>query len=106
MTHLTSVFGVRSSHALDEEVYRPEMKDVQRSAVVEGRTRGKLTTPCAGTAFLVRIRECVRRERSVGKRIVITAFGSFGDVNPCVGLALGLKQRGHSPVIATLKPQY
>jgi rhamnosyltransferase subunit B len=37
----------------------------------------------------------------VGKRIVITAFGSFGDVNPCVGLALGLKQRGHSPVIAT-----
>ena len=42
----------------------------------------------------------------MGKRIVITAFGSFGDVNPCVGLALGLKQRGHSPVIATLKPQY
>ncbi len=43
----------------------------------------------------------MRRKRSVGKRIVITAFGSFGDVNPCVGLALGLKQRGHSPVIAT-----
>jgi hypothetical protein len=40
-------------------------------------------------------------ERSVGKRIVIATFGSFGDVNPCVGLALGLKQRGHSPVIAT-----
>jgi rhamnosyltransferase subunit B len=37
----------------------------------------------------------------VSKRIVIATFGSFGDVNPCVGLALGLKQRGYSPVIAT-----
>jgi rhamnosyltransferase subunit B len=37
----------------------------------------------------------------VGKRVVIVTFGSFGDINPYVGLALGLKQRGHSPVIAT-----
>ena len=37
----------------------------------------------------------------MGKRVVIATFGSFGDVNPYVGLALGLKQRGHSPVIAT-----
>jgi rhamnosyltransferase subunit B len=37
----------------------------------------------------------------VGKRIVITTFGSFGDFNPYLGLALGLRARGHDPVIAT-----
>src|SRR5215213_10910587 len=37
----------------------------------------------------------------VGKRVVITTFGSFGDLNPYLGLALGLKSRGHDPVIAT-----
>jgi UDP:flavonoid glycosyltransferase YjiC (YdhE family) len=37
----------------------------------------------------------------VGKRMVITTFGSFGDLNPYLGLALGLKARGHDPVIAT-----
>jgi rhamnosyltransferase subunit B len=37
----------------------------------------------------------------VSKRIVITTFGSFGDLNPSLGLALGLKARGHDPVIAT-----
>lgn len=34
-------------------------------------------------------------------RIVITTLGSFGDINPYVGLALELKARGHEPVIAT-----
>lgn len=36
----------------------------------------------------------------MGKRIVITSFGSFGDVFPYVGLALGLRERGHDPVLA------
>lgn len=35
------------------------------------------------------------------KRILLTTFGSYGDVNPYVGLALGLRARGHAPVIAT-----
>lgn len=35
------------------------------------------------------------------RRIVLTTFGSYGDVNPFVGLALGLKGRGHDPVVAT-----
>jgi rhamnosyltransferase subunit B len=35
------------------------------------------------------------------KRIVISTFGSFGDVHPYVALALELKRRGHRPVIAT-----
>lgn len=36
----------------------------------------------------------------MGKRVVITSFGSFGDLFPYVGLALGLKGRGHEPVVA------
>ena len=36
-----------------------------------------------------------------GKRIVLSMFGSFGDVHPYVAIALELKSRGHNPVIAT-----
>src|SRR5688572_2815376 len=36
-----------------------------------------------------------------GKRIVISTFGSFGDVHPYVAIALELKARGHRPLIAT-----
>jgi UDP:flavonoid glycosyltransferase YjiC (YdhE family) len=36
----------------------------------------------------------------MGKRIVITTFGSYGDVYPYVGLALELRERGHRPVLA------
>ncbi len=35
------------------------------------------------------------------KRIVLSTFGSFGDVHPYVAIALELKARGHAPVIAT-----
>jgi rhamnosyltransferase subunit B len=34
-------------------------------------------------------------------RIVLTTFGSFGDINPYISLALALRSRGHSAVIAT-----
>lgn len=34
-------------------------------------------------------------------RIVLTAWGTFGDVFPALGLALRLKARGHEPVVAT-----
>ena len=33
-------------------------------------------------------------------RIVITCWGSYGDLNPAVGLARGLKARGHDAVVA------
>jgi rhamnosyltransferase subunit B len=33
-------------------------------------------------------------------RIVLTSFGSHGDLNPFVGLALALRARGHEPVLA------
>src|SRR3989440_12642969 len=36
-----------------------------------------------------------------GKRIIISTFGSFGDVHPYIAVALELKRRGHRPVIAT-----
>ncbi len=38
----------------------------------------------------------------MSKRIVITCWGSHGDLNPYIGLALALKKRGHRPVIATM----
>ena len=34
-------------------------------------------------------------------RIVLTTLGSSGDIHPYLGLALGLAERGHEPVIAT-----
>lgn len=37
------------------------------------------------------------------KRIVISTFGSFGDIHPYMALALELKRRGHQPVIATME---
>jgi rhamnosyltransferase subunit B len=33
-------------------------------------------------------------------RIVLSTFGTFGDVNPLIALALELKRRGHIPVLA------
>ncbi len=36
-----------------------------------------------------------------GKRIILSTFGSFGDIHPFVAVALELKARGHQPVIAT-----
>jgi rhamnosyltransferase subunit B len=33
-------------------------------------------------------------------RIVLASFGSYGDLNPFVGLALALRARGHEPVLA------
>jgi rhamnosyltransferase subunit B len=36
-----------------------------------------------------------------GKRIILSTFGSFGDIHPYVAIALELKTRGHQPVIAT-----
>ena len=36
-----------------------------------------------------------------GKRIVLSTFGSFGDVHPYIAIALELRARGHRPVIAT-----
>jgi UDP:flavonoid glycosyltransferase YjiC (YdhE family) len=34
-------------------------------------------------------------------RIILSTFGSFGDIHPYVALALELRARGHRPVIAT-----
>ena len=35
------------------------------------------------------------------KRIVLTSFGSLGDLHPYIAVALGLKARGHNVVLAT-----
>ena len=33
-------------------------------------------------------------------RIVLSNIGTFGDINPLIALALELKRRGHTPVMA------
>jgi len=38
---------------------------------------------------------------TVKKRIVLTTFGSLGDLHPYIAIALGLQGRGHEAVIAT-----
>ena len=35
------------------------------------------------------------------KRILLSTFGSFGDIHPYLAIALELKARGHHPVVAT-----
>src|SRR5438132_8384901 len=35
-----------------------------------------------------------------GKRIVLTVLGSLGDLHPYLAVAVGLRDRGHRPVIA------
>jgi rhamnosyltransferase subunit B len=37
----------------------------------------------------------------MSRRIVLAAFGSYGDVNPFLGIARELRERGHEPVIAS-----
>jgi UDP:flavonoid glycosyltransferase YjiC (YdhE family) len=41
------------------------------------------------------------RAAGAGRRIVVTTFGSLGDLHPYVALALGLQARGHDVVVAT-----
>ena len=36
----------------------------------------------------------------MGLRIVLTSFGSLGDLHPYIGLGLALSERGHRPVLA------
>ena len=36
----------------------------------------------------------------MGRNIVITTFGTLGDLNPYIALAQGLKERGHRATIA------
>lgn len=40
---------------------------------------------------------------STSKKIVLTTFGSFGDIHPYMAIARELQARGHDPVIATMR---
>lgn len=41
--------------------------------------------------------------RRPGKRVVLTCYGSFGDLHPYIALGLGLRARGHSVLIASAR---
>src|SRR5947207_12868576 len=36
-------------------------------------------------------------------RIILSTFGSFGDIHPYMAIAMELQRRGHTPVIATMQ---
>jgi UDP:flavonoid glycosyltransferase YjiC (YdhE family) len=40
------------------------------------------------------------KARRAGRRIVLTTFGSLGDLHPYIAVALGLQERGHEAIIA------
>ena len=44
---------------------------------------------------------CESKARRTGRRIVLTTFGSLGDLHPYIAVALGLQARGHEAIIAT-----
>src|SRR4051812_9255703 len=41
------------------------------------------------------------RSNFKGRKIVLTTFGSYGDLHPYIGVGLELKERGHQVIIAT-----
>jgi rhamnosyltransferase subunit B len=43
------------------------------------------------------------KARHTGRRIVLTTFGSLGDLHPYIAVALGLLARGHEAIIATTR---
>jgi UDP:flavonoid glycosyltransferase YjiC (YdhE family) len=46
-----------------------------------------------------------REPPAAGKRILLTIFGSLGDLHPYLAIALGLQARGHEAIVAT-SPAY
>ncbi|HUY90127.1 MAG TPA: glycosyltransferase [Pirellulales bacterium] len=40
-------------------------------------------------------------KKPAGRRIVLTALGSMGDLHPFMAIALGLKARGHEAIVAS-----
>jgi len=44
-----------------------------------------------------------RSARHTGRRIVLTTFGSLGDLHPYIAVAQGLQARGHEVIIATTR---
>ncbi|QDV36903.1 glycosyltransferase [Tautonia plasticadhaerens] len=40
-------------------------------------------------------------DRGSARRIVLTTFGSLGDLHPYIAIALGLRARGHHVILAT-----
>ncbi len=43
------------------------------------------------------------KTRQTGRRIVLTTFGSLGDLHPYIAVAVGLRARGHEVIIATTR---
>ncbi len=49
------------------------------------------------------LRTSERQSSHAGRRIVLTTFGSLGDLHPFIAVARGLQARGHEAIIATTR---
>jgi rhamnosyltransferase subunit B len=47
------------------------------------------------------VQRAICRGRGSGLRFIIVALGSYGDINPCAGIAVRLRERGHKVVFLT-----
>jgi hypothetical protein len=65
--------------------------------VTDAPTDNALTGACVGPVSTTD----EQKSRHTGQKIVLTTFGSLGDLHPYIALALGLQARGHETIIAT-----
>ncbi len=63
------------------------------------RRVGRLRRRFQPDALLSKLR-IIHASGSLGLRIVLSNIGTFGDINPLIAIALELKRRGHTPVMA------
>src|SRR5262249_1033223 len=68
-----------------------------RVGFLDRKTQAKISRGSAATSSL---NKTIRMSTNA-KRIVLTTFGSLGDLHPYVAVALGLKARGHDVILAT-----
>ena len=86
------LFRPGSPNVSTSYIRRIARRRARRRAGKESRPHFAASGPCR----ILRKFKC-----HMGHRIVMATMGSYGDVNPYLGLSLALKSPGHQPVIAT-----
>jgi UDP:flavonoid glycosyltransferase YjiC (YdhE family) len=61
----------------------------------------KINQPAKSVAVSNEVKNSDDQSDSKGHKIVLTTFGSFGDLHPYIAVGLELKERGHQAIIAT-----
>jgi hypothetical protein len=56
--------------------------------------------PESRPAFVTLKGAFLKASGSIHLRVILSNIGTFGDINPLIAIALELKRRGHTPVMA------